>query len=608
MQAYRLHIADPHEIRQEEERRKQLRKELEKCMQVKGTFRNKIYLFLADSGIHHLTEIDYPLRKKFQVYAKQNFLRKQQNIMINAFDRIRQQTVWEEQKTLPGRQKYRLKYENALLFLKYLPDREIAEKYTLVRDEKILVWDFRTSCSEKMKQQVFRAICSISREKKDSWERKLALTGLQCLYQFCIRSEISDIEMLELEEKEKFQEELGKWQAPENQRKIMSSIVPWIQRHEFLEAKEIHWQANVWYLERIHIAKVRVNQSNPAESLVFEDVKNRKNRDLLKKYMRYLIAVSDLSVSNIQGKNMYVRYFLKFLDEKEVSVTGLSKETFEIYINRVHEKGLEPKSFNAEVLAVIQFYNFLLVRGEVDSIPYQPSEYLQKNFDVHHERSVEADISMEIISKLKYFPEHLRLMYLHLWGIGLRASEVCTLKGDAYDWDGRDAWIRVWQTKMRRYKRVPIPEMLYRLMKVYIKKYDIRKEDYLFPNNKGEAFRYSTLRSQMLRYCEAYQIHGGEYIFRSHDYRHNVATEFYDNGVPLSSVRDYHGHTYDEMTLQYVDHMPERVEKAAKAVFENPENNLASVFLNASAHEKAAVKMADRNLSADMERKQGERT
>lgn len=108
--------------------------------------------------------------------------------------------------------------------------------------------------------------------------------------------------MLELEEKEKFQEELGKWQAPENQRKIMSGIVPWIQRHEFLEAKEIHWQANVWYLERIHIAKVRMNQSNSAGSLVFEDVKNRKNRELLKKYMRYLIAVSDLSVSNIQGK------------------------------------------------------------------------------------------------------------------------------------------------------------------------------------------------------------------------------------------------------------------------------------------------------------------
>lgn len=608
MQAFRLHIAEPQEIRQEEERRKKLREELEKCTQVKGTFRNKIYPFLAGCGIHHLTEIDYPLRLQFKAYARQQFLKKQQNIMINAFDRIRQQAVWEEQKTLPGRQKYKLKYENELLFLKYLPDREIAEKYILVKDERILVWDFRIPCAEKMKQQVFRAICSISREKKDSWERKLALAGLKCLYQFCIRSGITDIEMLELEEKEKFLRELQKWQVSENRQKVMAGIVPWIQRHEFLEAKEIHWQANVWYLERIHISKERINQSNPAGSLVFEDVKDRGNRELLKKYMRYLIAVSDLSISNVRGKSMYVRNFLKFLDEKEASVDGLSKETFEIYINRIHEKGLEPKSFNAELLAVTQFYNFLLVRGEVGSMPYQPNEYIQKNFDVHHDRSVEADVSMEIISKLKYFPEHLRLMYLHLWGIGLRASEVCALKGNAYEWDGRDAWIRVWQPKMRKYKRVPIPEMLYRLMKVYIKKYDIGAEDYLFPSSKGETFRYGTFRAQMIRYCEGNQIHGGEYIFRSHDYRHNVATEFYDSGVPLSSVRDYHGHTYDEMTLQYVDHMPERVERAAKAVFWNPENNLAAGLLKASVQEKTAVKITEENTAAVVERKQGERT
>ena len=57
MPAY-LHIAEPQEIRQEEERRKQLREEVEKCTLVKGTFRNKIYRFLADSGIC----VIYPLK------------------------------------------------------------------------------------------------------------------------------------------------------------------------------------------------------------------------------------------------------------------------------------------------------------------------------------------------------------------------------------------------------------------------------------------------------------------------------------------------------------------------------------------------------------------
>lgn len=581
MPAY-LHIAEPQEIRQEEERRKQLREELEKCTQVKGTFRNKIYRFLVDNGIQHLTEIDYPLRCQFKTYAKQNFLKKQQNVMVSAFDRIRQQAVWEEQKTLAGKQKYKLKYENTLMFLKYLPDWEIAEKYTTAREENHLLWDFRISCPETLKQQVFRGACSISREKQDSWERKIALTGLQYLYRFCICSGISDIGMMELEEKGRFVEELKKQQVPENQRKTMFGVLAWIQRHEFLSAKEIRWETNVWYLERIHISKERINQSNPPGSLSFEEVRDKKNRELLKKYMRYLLAVSDISVSNIRTKNSYVRNYLKFLDEKGLSLDEVKKELFEIYIKRLHQKDMEPQSFNTELLAITQFYNFLLVREEVDRIPYQPNEYIQKSFDIHHDRSVEKDISLEIISKLKYFPEHLRLMYLHLWGIGLRASEVCTLKGNAYEWDGRDAWIRVWQPKMRKYKRVPIPEVLYRLMEVYIKKYDIGAEDYLFPNSKGGAFRYGTFRKQMLRYCEEKQINNGEYIFRSHDYRHNVATEFYDSGVPLSSVRDYHGHTYDEMTLQYVDHMPDRVEKAADAVFQDPANNLAAGLLKGS--------------------------
>lgn len=577
--AYQLHIADQQEIRQEEQRRKGLRDELEKCTQVNGTFRNKIYPFLVSSGIEHLTEIDYPLRIRFIDFAKKNFLQKQRNVMINAFDRIRQQAVWEEQKTLAGRQKYKLRYEDALTFLKYLPDQEIAEKYTIARDESNLVWDFRIACSEKMKQQIFRAICSLSREKKSSWERNMSLTGLRCLYQFCVRAGIDDIEQMELEEKERFAQELRRLPRSEKSRKSMFGILAWIQRHEFLSAKEIHWQANVWYLERIHIAGERINESNPAGCLIFEDVKNRENRELLKRYMKYLIAVSDLSVSNIRDKSMYLRNYLKFLDGEKLTVGAVVREIFEVYINQILEKELEPKSFNTELLAVTQFYNFLLVRGEVSRMPYRPNDYIQKSFEIHHDRSVEADVSEEIISKLRYFPEYLRLMYLHLWGIGLRASEVCTLKGDAYEWDGRDAWIKVWQPKMRKYKRVPIPEMLYRLMKVYIKKYDIGAEDYLFPNSKGGAFRYGTLRSQMLRYCEENQIHGGEYIFRSHDYRHSVATEFYDNGVPLSSVRDYHGHTYDEMTLQYIDHMPERVEKAAEAVFRNPENNLAAGLL-----------------------------
>lgn len=405
------------------------------------------------------------------------------------------------------------------------------------------------------------------------------MTGLRYLYQFCIQEAITDIELMGKAKGGKFADTLAQLNKVESEQKDMLSVISWIQKHEFLGAKEIHWHVDTWYLERIHIAKQRINQSNPTERLSFTDIDNPINREFLKRYIKYLLAVTDVAISNIRGKNDYLRNFMKFLDEKKMIALELTKDVFEEYVNRLLGKDIAPQSFNAELLAIVQFYNFLLARGEISNMPFQPDEYFRKKFVIHHDRSVEEEVSIEIIGKLRYFSEHLRLMYLHLWGIGLRASEVCTLKGNAYTWDGRDAWIMVWQPKMRRYKKVPIPEMLYQLMKVYIKKYDIGADDYLFPNTNGGAFRYNTLRVQMLRYCKKVQIQGGEYIFRSHDYRHNVATEFYDGGVPLSSVRDYHGHSYDEMTLQYVDHMPARVEQASEKVFQDPENNLASEFL-----------------------------
>lgn len=60
-------------------------------------------------------------------------------------------------------------------------------------------------------------------------------------------------------------------------------------------------------------------------------------------------------------------------------------------------------------------------------------------------------------------------MFLHLWCLGLRASEVCTLKGNAYYQQGEDYWIQVYQVKMKNYKRIPIPQALYQIMKVYLK-------------------------------------------------------------------------------------------------------------------------------------------
>lgn len=64
------------------------------------------------------------------------------------------------------------------------------------------------------------------------------------------------------------------------------------------------------------------------------------------------------------------------------------------------------------------------------------------------------------------------------------------------------------------------------------------------------------------------------YPFQTHDYRHTVATIFYQNGVSIQAVRDYLGHKTEDMTKQYLDIIPMQMEKKNEAYFKGRKENM----------------------------------
>ena len=203
----------------------------------------------------------------------------------------------------------------------------------------------------------------------------------------------------------------------------------------------------MWYLERFSLQPERIDPSSPVISLSFVEVIHHRNRQLLKKYMKYGLGLTDLSLRYLQAEMIDIRNFLKEIPQDACDMT---ETDFRRYFQRLQEKRLAAETFNRKVMALQHFYGFLKAREYVGQIPFHGEYYLKKTLPLHHDRSVEEQVSDEILKKLYRFPEHLRLMYLHLWGIGLRISEVCSLKGDAYYIQGRDAWIQVYQVKIGR--------------------------------------------------------------------------------------------------------------------------------------------------------------
>ena len=352
-------------------------------------------------------------------------------------------------------------------------------------------------------------------------------------------------------------------QIVDNSRKIL-----------FMSGKQIHWHANVWYMERFHLAPERVNPCNPVNRLSFYQVENLNNRKLLQEYARYQIGITGLTIGNIRSQQNYVKKFLKYLGP-DVCALDVTEKQIGAYFKEIQQQEIQAETVNRQILDITKFYEYLKIKKHIKAIPFHPEYYEQKVYPIHHDRSVDEDIYMEILHKLNLFPEELRLIFLHLWATGLRISEVCTLKGDAYYWDGEDAWIKVYQIKMKADKMIPVPFMLYEVMQQYIKKNHIHANDYVFQAEQGGAYRIGSFVKRFRTQCKKHKIADCEYVFKTHDYRHTLATQFYDDGVPIQTIRDYLGHVAEEMTKQYVDYMPKKIEKANDNYFDKPENNIA---------------------------------
>lgn len=570
MPAYLLEQIEPWKNSGEdtEEKRKQLAKEIAGYDGPGKPYLKRIQTFMENHEIWCLKDLDYEWRLTFAEEIRKKINPRIISWHLRAFDHLKQYDMRRSERFQIERSISGYPYENSLLFLPYHPIQELVKRMDTSQERPDWVWDFSLPAPEQMKRQIYTCLVYFLKEDGDLKLLRTRLSGLQLFYRFCAEQQVPDIEQLGIEQAEEYRRTT---KEEKNQRAFR--ILDVCRKILFLQAEEINWDARVWYLERLHLEPERIDPANAIVSFSFAEVSHDRNRELLQKYMRYGLGLTSVTIRYLQGEMLEIRAILQEMKEDACEVTEIQMEG---YIKGLQAKKIKPESFNRKIMSLLHFYNFLLAKRYIQRIPLHADYYLKKTLPVHHDRSVPQEAAEEMLDNLHRFPEHLRLMYLHLWGIGLRISEVCRLKGDAYYIQGRDAWIQVYQTKMKNYKRIPIPEAIYRLMRVYIKRHGIAADAYVFPNKNGGAYRSATFRKQMTEWCETLEIQGGEYLFQAHDYRHSVATYFYGNGVSIQGVRDYLGHTYEEMTQQYIDYMPKKIDNASKEFFEKKGNSLAA--------------------------------
>ena len=183
-------------------------------------------------------------------------------------------------------------------------------------------------------------------------------------------------------------------------------------------------------------------------------------------------------------------------------MNSITEKEMGLYFLQLENSKIQAETFNQQVADLHLFFQYLVVKGSREKIPFWNRYYLKKTLPVHYDRVVSEEVLEKLLLHLKYFPEHLRLMYLHLFCLGLRVNEVCCIRGDAYSWNGQDAWLRIYQYKVKVDKQIPIPAVLYRQMVVYIQKHRIGPEEFVFHRKDGRAYHVGTFCVQVKALCQ----------------------------------------------------------------------------------------------------------
>lgn len=266
--------------------------------------KGNIKRFLIRQGIHHIKEIDYTVRSRYEAELKKIWDEASVMRYLKVFDHIKQYSIQKEIESLPGRIEHRRKYQAQVVFLPYLPDLELVKDFEYVRDKQELVWDFFRRASEKLKKQVFLLLNYIldNLYQDDPKERRVRyLLPLHWLYDFCVEEEIDDLEGLELEQIQRFEKIVeqkvvnvkNSMQIIDNSRKIL-----------FLTAPEIHW--HLIYLQTEAHDRKNYRSDLYALRRVIEDVGNLYERQ----YMSELFLSNDFPSTP--------RHVFKFYSDAEI--------------------------------------------------------------------------------------------------------------------------------------------------------------------------------------------------------------------------------------------------------------------------------------------------
>ncbi len=327
------------------------------------------------------------------------------------------------------------------------------------------------------------------------------------------------------------------------------------------------YDKEVWDLRRMYPESEHPKYvGNRAWYMNFTFIRSPKLCNLLKRF--YKVRVATRCLQTVHKELRYLKHFIVFLQEKYPQIDSFSLlerhhvEEFYVWlasqVNQYNKlTSLREKRYTVQYLRIV--FEYLQRVGEKDA-PKIPLVYPEDECGTIKRipRFIPETVFTQLIDNLHLLMPHIRNAVVIVMNVGMRASELLTLKEDClfYDKDG-SPWIHYYMPKMHKEHRVPtsqeVVDAVNSQLSIAADIPDPQKEKYLFRNRKG-LLQYQRVTSELRKLSKKVPITDSNndiYYINFHQFRHTVGTRMINSGVPITSVQKYLGHESPEMSMVY---------------------------------------------------------
>jgi integrase/recombinase XerD len=274
------------------------------------------------------------------------------------------------------------------------------------------------------------------------------------------------------------------------------------------------------------------------------------------------LQLKNLASGTIDRYLRVLSLLFRYVDRGERPPSQITRAQLRRYVASLYERELAASTIETKVVAIKQFFGFLVEEGYIeedpaDGLPYpKVSKRLPKALKVSEVKDLFAVMGRGTAKERRD-----RVFFELLYTCGLRIGEAVRLKVEDVNWE--DSRLRV-VGKGDKERRVYLKPYVQSHLCDHVAENDL--SEYLFPGLEGHISA-SCMRTRFSGYV---QEAGLPDDVTPHTLRHSAAVHYLMEGAPITFVQDLLGHESLETTGIYT----QLVDDVAREITLNTDNAL----------------------------------